>query len=87
MVRRLPPLTSRSWWRGRTGAILALALVGLAAPRPVDRDPGDYVILGQKRARLKNLAIEPPGCSVGVNCPLPARGYRCGGLSATGPLL
>src|SRR5262245_52337951 len=55
---------------------------------PVDRDPAAYFILGGQRVRLKDLTIEPPGCSIGVNCPVPQRGgNRCGVLNSNGSLV
>src|SRR5882724_8355006 len=55
-----------------------------AADLPVERDPAGYLILGTRGVRVKNLTIEPPGCSIGVNCPVPVRGGgRCGVLNAT----
>lgn len=55
----------------------------LAAAAPVlDRDPSHYTVLGLRRVRLKNFAMEPPGCHVGVNCPQPDPNSPCGQLNA-----
>jgi len=55
----------------------------LSAAAPVlDRDPSHYTVLGLRRVRLKNFAMEPPGCHVGVNCPQPDPNSPCGQLNA-----
>src|SRR5262245_34182731 len=59
-----------------------LCAAGAASATPVpDRDLGHYTILGIRRVRLKNFAMEPPGCHVGVNCPSPSLTSSCGVLN------
>ena len=64
-------------------AALVLLLPALVAAAPVlDRDPSHYTVLGLRRVRLKNFAMEPPGCHVGVNCMQPDPNSACGQLNA-----
>jgi hypothetical protein len=58
-----------------------LPMVAIAAPS-LDRDLTHYTILGLRRVRLKNFAMEPPGCHVGVNCAQPDPNSACGQLNA-----
>src|SRR5262245_49291818 len=64
--------------------VLIPALVRAADP-VVERDPSFFLVLGSRSVHVKDLTIEPPGCSIGVNCPVPVRGAaaRCGVLNAT----
>jgi hypothetical protein len=59
----------------------AVCFGGPAAALPqLDRDPSHYLVLGVRSVNLKNFAIAPPGCSIGVNCPSPGGPSRCGML-------
>jgi len=67
----------------RAVVALVLALPAFASAAPVlDRDLAHYTILGLRRVRLKNFAMEPPGCHVGVNCRQPDQNSPCGQLNA-----
>jgi hypothetical protein len=64
-----------------TAVLCVLPVVAMAAP-VLDRDLSHYTILGLRRVRLKNFAMEPPGCHVGVNCGQPDANSPCGQLNA-----
>ncbi len=67
----------------RVLAALLCLVPTLATAAPVlDRDLTHYTILGLRRVRLKNFAMEPPGCHVGVNCGQPDANSPCGQLNA-----
>jgi hypothetical protein len=61
-------------------AILLLLPSLVAATPLLDEDLDHYVIFAMRRLRLKNLAVEPPGCNVGVNCAQPSANSACGVL-------
>jgi hypothetical protein len=61
--------------------LCVLPVVATAAP-VLDRDLTHYTIIGLRRVRLKNFAMEPPGCHVGVNCAQPDPNSACGQLNA-----
>ena len=61
--------------------LCVLPVVAMASP-VLDRDLTHYTILGLRRVRLKNFAMEPPGCHVGVNCGQPDANSPCGQLNA-----
>lgn len=57
--------------------------VAVASDIPLKRDPQDYLILGMRTVRVFSLAMEPPGCNLGVNCaPTAQRRGGCGFLHA-----
>ena len=68
---------------------LAVCLVpAIATAAPVlDRDPGDYFVFAERTATVTNLFMEPPGCSIGVNCPRPGVSNRCGVLHMSGAVI
>jgi hypothetical protein len=60
-------------------AALVLLVPALATAAPVqDTDISHYAIIGIRRVRLKNFAMEPSTCHVGVNCPAPFPSSPCG---------
>ena len=61
--------------------LCVLPAMAIAAPS-LDRDLTHYTVLGLRRVRLKNFAMEPPGCHVGVNCAQPDANSACGQLNA-----
>lgn len=61
----------------------AVLFPALSPAAPIlNRDPRAYMILAERIANVKNLAIEAPGCSVGVNCAQVGRSRHCGILRA-----
>src|SRR5690349_16364328 len=69
--------------------LLLAALVAVCPPYAgatdvaVDRDLERYLILGLRATKLKNLVVDAPGCSVGVNCASARVPGGCGSLTAT----
>src|SRR5262245_20503570 len=50
----------------------------------VDRDLQRYLILGLRAARVKNISVAAPGCSIGANCPSVHVPGGCGVVNASG---
>src|SRR5206468_3549130 len=53
---------------GIPGVLLLLATSALADHIPLNRDPGAYFLIAMRSMGVFNLAMEPPGCNLGVNC-------------------
>ena len=72
-------------------SLLLVSLVGaatrVAAAPLLDRDPAHYFVFAQRAVKLKNLAIEAPGCHVGVNCEPGKESSSCGVLFAKNAFL
>src|SRR5437867_374991 len=64
--------------------VVCAPVLSRAADLPVDRNPGSYLVLGLRSAKVKSLKVEAPGCSVGVNCAFARVPGGCGTLSGTG---
>lgn len=58
--------------------LFGLCVVSVAAANgpSLERDPSKYFVLAVRQAALKNLAVQVPACSIGVDCPL--SGANCG---------